>query len=93
MGNFVEFLFRNHAQVMNSDKLLHHLEHKMFSYQELSRATNSFCEANLLGVGSFGSVYKGILSDGEIVAVILLNLQVEGAIKSFDVECKVLRRV
>ncbi|KAL7193786.1 hypothetical protein ACSBR2_025419 [Camellia fascicularis] len=65
----------------------------MFSYQELSRATNDFCEANLLGVGSYSSVYKGVLSNGEIVAVKVLNLQVEGAFKSFDAECSVLRAV
>ncbi|KAL7193770.1 hypothetical protein ACSBR2_025402 [Camellia fascicularis] len=52
---------------------------------------DDFCEANLLRVGSYGSVYKGVLSDGTIVAVKVLNLQLEGAFRSFDVECKVLR--
>ncbi|VVA38781.1 PREDICTED: probable LRR receptor [Prunus dulcis] len=42
--------------------------------------------------GSFGSVYKGVLSnDGTIVAVKVLNLQQEGASKSFVDECKALR--
>ncbi|BBG93619.1 Leucine-rich repeat protein kinase family protein [Prunus dulcis] len=41
---------------------------------------------------SFGSVYKGVLSnDGTIVAVKVLNLQQEGASKSFVDECKALR--
>ncbi|KAA8535558.1 hypothetical protein F0562_030556 [Nyssa sinensis] len=61
--------------------------------KELCRETNNFCESNLLGVGGFGSVYKGILSDGAIVAVKILNLQMEGAFKSFDAECHVLRTV
>eukprot|EP00261_Vitis_vinifera_P037255 XP_019078498.1 PREDICTED: probable LRR receptor-like serine/threonine-protein kinase At3g47570 [Vitis vinifera] len=56
-------------------------------------ATNDFSEANILGVGSFGSVFKGILSEGTLVAVKVLNLQLEGAFKSFDAECKVLARV
>ena len=69
------------------------VDHRMISYQELSRGTNNFCESNLLGTGGFGSVYKGILSNGTIIAVKVLNLQLEGAFKSFDAECKVLRAI
>ena len=69
------------------------VEHRLISYQELRRATNDFSEANILGVGSFGSVFKGILFEGTFVAVKVLNLQLEGAFKSFDAECKVLGRV
>ena len=69
------------------------VEHRLISYQELRRATNDFSEANILGVGSFGSVFKGILSEGTLVAVKVLNLQLEGAFKSFDAECNVLARV
>ena len=69
------------------------VEHRLISYQELRRATNDFSEANILGVGSFGSVFKGILYEGTLVAVKVLNLQLEGAFKSFDAECKVLARV
>ncbi|XP_050290288.1 probable LRR receptor-like serine/threonine-protein kinase At3g47570 [Quercus robur] len=64
---------------------------RMISYQELCRGTNNFCESNLLGIGGFGTVYKGILSDGTTVAVKVLNLPLEDAFKSFDAECKVLR--
>eukprot|EP00253_Pinus_taeda_P022195 PITA_22195 len=67
--------------------------HRKISYAELAIATNEFSDANLLGIGSFGKVYKGILNDGTMVAVKLLNLQNEGAEKSFDKECKVLSRV
>ncbi|XP_062171370.1 probable LRR receptor-like serine/threonine-protein kinase At3g47570 [Alnus glutinosa] len=69
------------------------LEHRMISYQELCQGTNNFCESNLLGAGGFGSVYKGVLSDGTIVAVKVLNLQLVGAFKSFDAECKVLQTI
>ncbi|KAF5464004.1 hypothetical protein F2P56_014120 [Juglans regia] len=69
------------------------LEHRMISYQELCQGTNNFCESNLLGVGGFGSVYKGILFDRTIVAIKVLSLQLSGAFKSFDAECKVLRTI
>ena len=45
------------------------VEHKLISYQELRCATNDFSEAKILGVESFGSVFKGILSKGTLVAV------------------------
>eukprot|EP00253_Pinus_taeda_P028761 PITA_28761 len=67
--------------------------HRRISYAELITATDDFSDANLLGVGSFGKVYKGVLEDGTAIAVKLLNLENEGAHKSFDRECKVLGRV
>ena len=67
--------------------------HQRISYGELNIATEEFTNANLLGVGSFGKVYKGVLNDGTIIAVKLLNIKNEGAHKSFDKECKVLSRV
>ncbi|CAL5348257.1 unnamed protein product [Camellia sinensis] len=62
------------------------------SYAELLKATNGFSEANLIGVGSYASVYKGILDQVQmVVAVKVLNLQTRGAFKSFMSECKALR--
>ncbi|CAL5342788.1 unnamed protein product [Camellia sinensis] len=64
------------------------------SYQNLLKATDGFSPANLVGVGSFGSVYKGILDQGEkVVAVKVLNLLFHGASKSFIAECEALRRI
>ncbi|XP_071922518.1 uncharacterized protein [Coffea arabica] len=63
------------------------------SYFELLQATNRYNESNLLGAGSFGYVYRGTLDDGRDVAVKVFNLQVDGAFKSFDVECEVLRNL
>ncbi|KAL4654590.1 hypothetical protein ACB092_01G390800 [Castanea dentata] len=80
-------------QIPSFINTLHAVDYRMISYHELCRGTNNFCESNLLGIGGFGSVYKGVLFDGTIVAIKVLNLQLEGALRSFDVECKVFRAI
>ncbi|KAI5352293.1 hypothetical protein L3X38_005184 [Prunus dulcis] len=40
-----------------------------FSYEVLERATNYFHDSNKLGQGGSGSVYKGVLPDGKVVAI------------------------
>lgn len=37
--------------------------------EELSLATKGFSEKNLIGLGKFGEVYKGLLNNGMIVAI------------------------
>ncbi|CAK9135781.1 unnamed protein product [Ilex paraguariensis] len=64
------------------------------SYQSLLKATNGFSSDNLIGMGSFSSMYKGVLDqDGTIVAVKVLNLLRPGASKSFLAECEALRNI
>ncbi|KAI9083481.1 hypothetical protein K1719_034423 [Acacia pycnantha] len=47
------------------------LDHKtcMFTLKEIKAATNNFNADNKIGEGGFGPVFKGILSDGKIIAV------------------------
>ncbi|KAG4935123.1 hypothetical protein JHK85_050042 [Glycine max] len=42
---------------------------RAFSYGELSSATNNFSTSAQVGQGGYGKVYKGVLSDGTIVAI------------------------
>lgn len=42
---------------------------RRFQFRELQVATKNFTTKNILGKGGFGIVYKGVLSDGTVVAV------------------------
>lgn len=50
---------------------------RVYSYNELKSATNDFHTSNKVGEGGFGSVYKGRLRDGSLVAVKVLSIEVE----------------
>ncbi|KAG0485002.1 hypothetical protein HPP92_009081 [Vanilla planifolia] len=42
---------------------------RLFSYSELEFATSGFSQANFLAEGGFGSVHRGVLPDGQAIAV------------------------
>jgi receptor kinase-like protein len=70
----------------------------LVSYAQLVKATNGFSTSNLLGSGSFGTVYKGELGNQadegiKHVAVKVLKLRTPGAVKSFVAECEALRNL
>ncbi|GLT44735.1 hypothetical protein SLA2020_186170 [Shorea laevis] len=83
-------LRKSKAKSTDEETLLSLAKWKRISYQELQHATEKFNERNLLGTGSFGSVYNGTLLGGMNVAIKVFNLQVKGVLKSFDTECEVL---
>ncbi|GAY59969.1 hypothetical protein CUMW_198490 [Citrus unshiu] len=59
---------------------------RRFSYHELLRATDRFSENNLIGIGTR-------LQDGMEVAVKVFHQQYERALKSFEDECEVMKRI
>ncbi|KAG8369284.1 hypothetical protein BUALT_Bualt15G0135400 [Buddleja alternifolia] len=61
-----------------------------FTFKELAMATQNFREANLIGEGGFGCVYKGRLPSGLIVAVKQLNLEGFQGNQEFIVEVLLL---
>jgi hypothetical protein len=69
-------------------------QYERISYQALANGTEGFSDANLLGQGSYGTVYKCTLNDwGTAVAVKVFNIQQASSTRSFVVECEALRRV
>ncbi|XP_038687884.1 LEAF RUST 10 DISEASE-RESISTANCE LOCUS RECEPTOR-LIKE PROTEIN KINASE-like 1.2 isoform X2 [Tripterygium wilfordii] len=64
-----------------------------FGYSELEKATNNFDEAEELGDGGFGTVYKGKLRDGRIVAVKRLYENNYKRVEQFLNEVEILARL
>ncbi|KAF8673222.1 hypothetical protein HU200_048774 [Digitaria exilis] len=70
--------------------------HERVSYAQLHEATKSFSPANLIGSGSSGKVYIGnLILDKNLatVAIKVLNLEQQGANRSFLAECNVLKSI
>ncbi|KAH6759060.1 Protein kinase superfamily protein [Perilla frutescens var. frutescens] len=63
---------------------------RSFTFKDLALATQNFREANLIGEGGFGSVYKGRLESGLLVAVKQLNLEGLQGNQEFIVEVLML---
>ncbi|KAG7992714.1 hypothetical protein I3843_02G140800 [Carya illinoinensis] len=63
------------------------------TYKELSDATAGFDGQRLVGSGSYGRVYRGVLPDGTTIAVKVLHVQSGNSTKSFSRECQVLKRI
>ncbi|CAK7347638.1 unnamed protein product [Dovyalis caffra] len=63
---------------------------RQFSYEELEEATEGFSDMNFLAEGGFSNVYRGVLRDGQIVAVKLLKYGGSQADADFCREVRVL---
>ncbi|CAJ1958040.1 unnamed protein product [Sphenostylis stenocarpa] len=66
---------------------------KLYSYKELKNATEDFSQANKIGEGGFGSVYKGRLKDGKVAAIKVLAAESRQGVKEFLTEIKVISEI
>ncbi|CAL5410196.1 unnamed protein product [Camellia sinensis] len=90
---FIRCRQRRNQNPIQTDLLPARIRHGRITYHELSRATDMFSESNLLGVGSFSSVYKGMFPGKMIFAIKVFKLELDGAFKSFETECEILRNI
>uniref|UniRef100_A0A9I9DA32 Protein kinase domain-containing protein n=1 Tax=Cucumis melo TaxID=3656 RepID=A0A9I9DA32_CUCME len=66
---------------------------QVFTYKELELATDNFSEANVIGNGRLGFVYRGVLADGAVVAIKMLHRDGKQRERSFRMEVDLLSRL
>ncbi|CAI0433909.1 unnamed protein product [Linum tenue] len=65
-----------------------------FTLSEMKRATQSFHESNVIGIGGFGKVYKGAIDEGLTkVAIKRSNPQSEQGVNEFKTEIEMLSKL
>lgn len=63
---------------------------RLYTYKDLQVATGDFSPENKIGQGGFGSVYKGLLKDGKLVAIKVLSAESRQGLREFLTEITVI---
>nr|GMD53076.1 putative wall-associated receptor kinase-like 16 [Ipomoea batatas] len=66
---------------------------RIFTFQELKKATNNYDQTRIIGQGGFGIVYRGHLLDGRIVAVKKAKMMDPTQVEQFINEVIVLSQI
>lgn len=80
---------RDYSGEANTDDL----ELPLFDLYTMAVATDNFSEANKLGQGGFGCVYKGVLSDGLEIAVKRLSRESGQGVEEFKNEVRLIAKL
>ncbi|KAL3824262.1 hypothetical protein ACJIZ3_020291 [Penstemon smallii] len=94
-GGLSEMSYNSHGSSGPRDLHIVEAGNMVISIQVLRNVTNNFSEANILGRGGFGTVYKGELHDGTTIAVKRMESGVmsEKGLDEFKSEIAVLTKV
>ncbi|KAJ3689650.1 hypothetical protein LUZ61_018814 [Rhynchospora tenuis] len=65
----------------------------LISFSQIKMATNNFDEKNLIGMGGFGKVFKGVLTNGTEVAVKRATYRSQQGLPEFQTEIEVLSQI
>ncbi|KAK8549038.1 hypothetical protein V6N12_061938 [Hibiscus sabdariffa] len=90
-----KFFLQNGGIILQQElsKLKGPVSAKIFTSEELKKATNKFHETRILGKGGQGTVYKGILQDNRVVAIKKSMIADRSQVEQFINEVVVLSRV
>jgi serine/threonine protein kinase len=82
------------SQTTIIDEEVSHIQNtKLYTYKEIQLATEDFSPINKVGQGGFGSVFKGTLNDGSVVAVKVLSANSMQGVREFLTEIDVIAEI
>ncbi|KAL5537491.1 hypothetical protein UlMin_045932 [Ulmus minor] len=92
-----EKLFQQNGGLILQQQLFHHRGSaetaKIFTAEELRKATNNYDETRVLGQGGYGKVYRGVLTDDKVVAIKKSKIGNQAQIEQFINEVVVLSQI
>ncbi|KAJ0076115.1 hypothetical protein Patl1_33898 [Pistacia atlantica] len=80
------------GKTQDKDQYMKH-ELNIFNFETIATATDNFSTTNVLGKGGFGAVYKGILPDGQEIAVKRLSRSSNQGMEEFQNEANLIAKL
>ena len=92
-----EKFFQQNGGILLQQKLSSHSGStgtaRIYSAEELEKATNNYDEKRVLGQGGYGTVYRGILPDNKVIAIKKSKIGSQSQIEQFINEITVLTQI